>query len=264
MRTPGRFAIIAVCAVAGGATGALVATGAYGPAHRTVTTQGAAASGIADTTARAYTAQQVYRRAAPSVVQITATSDGGGFGGFGDLGRSVSTGTGFVVSRDGLIVTNAHVVDGASTLQVSFGDGSPVNARLVGSDDATDIALLQISPHGRTLQPLTFGDSSTVQVGDDAYAIGDPYGLDRTLTTGVISATKRQISSPSGVAIDDALQTDAALNPGNSGGPLLDSSGRVIGINSQIETSGTDGGSLGIGFAVPSNTVRQVLQRLES
>ena len=139
-----------------------------------------------------------------------------------------------------------------------------MRATLVGSDDSTDIALLRINPNGRTLKPLTLADSSTVQVGDNAYAIGDPYGLDRTLTTGVISAVKRQINSPNGVAIDNAIQTDAALNPGNSGGPLLDASGRVIGVNSQIETSGADGGSVGIGFAVPSDTVRQVIQRLAS
>jgi putative serine protease PepD len=173
------------------------------------------------------------------------------------------------VSKDGLIVTNAHVVDNATSITVQLSGGTAQTARLVGKDDSTDVALLRIDPAGRTLKPLTFADSSTVQVGDAAYAIGNPYGLDHTLTTGVVSATRRRIDAPNGFSISGVIQTDAALNPGNSGGPLLDDQGRVIGINSQIETGSGQGGSssggnVGIGFAVPSNTVRRVVAALEA
>ena len=156
-------------------------------------------------------------------------------------------------------MTNAHVIDGAQSLLVSFGANLDQSrpATVVATDASHDLALLRIDARGLTSPPLALGASSGVQVGDPTYAIGNPYGLDRTLTTGVVSALQRSITAPNGRSIAHVIQTDAALNPGNSGGPLLDGAGRVIGVNSQIAsgTSGSQGGSVGIGFAVPSDTV---------
>jgi S1-C subfamily serine protease len=134
-------------------------------------------------------------------------------------------------------------------------------ARVIGKDDSTDLAVLQIEADGLDLRPLRLGDSDAIEVGDPTVAIGNPFGFDRTLTTGVVSALQRRITAPDGYTIDDVIQTDAAINPGNSGGPLIDASGRVIGINSQIATGGSTG-SVGIGFAVPSNTARTVMREL--
>ena len=189
-------------------------------------------------------------------------------GPYGEPSQGEATGSGFVVSKDGYIATNAHVVEGATDVKVKIGDGEELSAEVVGSDASTDVALLKVDPGAQQLTPLTFADSSQLDVGDATYAIGNPYGLDRTLTTGVVSALQRQITAPNGYSIDNVVQTDAALNPGNSGGPLLDGAGRVIGINSQIESSsngsGETGGNVGIGFAVPSNTVKQVVEQLMS
>ena len=193
-------------------------------------------------------------------VQEESSSPLGGGGG-GTTGTA--TGTGFVVSSNGLIVTNAHVVNGASHVTAKVGDGSEHTATVVGKDESTDLALLRITPGAQHLTPLPLGDSSQISVGDATYAIGDPFGLNGTLTTGVVSALDRSIQSPNGFTIVGAIQTDAALNPGNSGGPLLDGQGQVIGVNAQIEspnssTSG-QGQNSGIGFAVPSDTVRKVV-----
>src|SRR3954464_12483017 len=179
----------------------------------------------------------------------------------------VGTGSGFVISNDGYIVTNAHVVEGSNgQIKAKIGDGKALDAKLVGQDASTDLALLKVS--ATNLKPLALGDSNSVQVGDPAYAIGNPFGLDRTLTTGVISALQRQISSPNGFSIDDVLQTDAAINPGNSGGPLFNGAGQVIGVNSQIESpnanSSGQAGNVGIGFAIPSNTVKTVIEQLKA
>jgi S1-C subfamily serine protease len=178
---------------------------------------------------------------------------------------SEATGSGFVIDKDGLILTNAHVVSAATDIQVTFSDAHTVSAKPVGKDPDTDLALLRVDPGGLDLRPLELGDSGTVQVGDPTVAIGNPFGLERTLTTGVVSALQRRLTAPSGFTIDNVIQTDAALNPGNSGGPLLDASGRVIGINSQIATGGGDGsgGSVGIGFAVPVNTAKRVIPQLK-
>ncbi|HEX6021094.1 MAG TPA: trypsin-like peptidase domain-containing protein [Solirubrobacter sp.] len=190
------------------------------------------------------TPKAVYDSAKDSVAYITTGS---------------GTGSGFVVSEDGYIVTNAHVVDGANgQIKAKIGDRDAVDAKLVGEDASTDIALLKVSANN--LKPLPLGDSDNVQVGDPAYAIGNPFGLDRTLTVGVVSALQRSIDSPNGFSIDDVIQTDAAINPGNSGGPLFNAAGQVIGVNSQIESQ--SGGNVGIGFAVPSNTVKNVIEQL--
>ncbi len=175
------------------------------------------------------------------------------------------SGTGFVIKDDGTIITNAHVVDGKKQAQVVFDDsGKPVDARVLGADQSSDLAVLKIDPDAAPrLRPLALADSDGVKVGDVAVAIGYPLGLDRTVTAGIVSGLGREIEAPNGFSIDKVIQSDASINPGNSGGPLLDEQGRVIGVNSQIATTAGSAGSVGIGFAVPSNTVRQVAPRLE-
>ncbi len=216
------------------------------------------------------TAEQIYRRDAPGVVQITATSvtqaQTDPFNVFpATPQKQQSLGSGFVIDRAGHIVTNYHVIQGAQKIQVSFSGQDEIDATVVGKDPSTDTAVLKIDAHARALTPLTLGNSDAVTVGDSVYAIGNPFGFTRTLTTGVVSAVQRQIEAPNSLKIDHAIQTDAAINHGNSGGPLIDAAGRVIGVTSQIST-GTTGqqGNLGIGFAVPVNTVRQVAAQIIS
>jgi putative serine protease PepD len=210
-------------------------------------------------------ARQIYRRTAPSVVAVqsalgSSAASYSPFGGGGPGRAQTATGSGFVVRPDGLIVTNDHVIDGAQSVLVSFGASLDQSrpAKVVATDPSHDLALLKLDATALKLAPLALGDSTGVQVGDPTYAIGNPYGLDRTLTTGVVSALQRSITAPNGVSIAHVIQTDAALNPGNSGGPLLDGAGRVIGVNSQIAsaTGAGPGGSVGVGFAVPSDTVK--------
>jgi putative serine protease PepD len=207
----------------------------------------------------------IYEHAAPSVVAILATTQTSGL--FG--GTQIDTCSGIVVSAKGLILTNNHVVSGANKIVVQFGggDGPTRTAALVGVDASNDLALLSVKPAGLTLSPLRFGSSAAVRVGDPAFAIGNPYTFDQTLTVGVISALGRTITSPNGASIAGVIQTDAALNPGNSGGPLLNAAGQVIGVNSQIATGGnafaTEGSNSGIGFAIPSATVLADLATLD-
>jgi putative serine protease PepD len=176
------------------------------------------------------------------------------------------SGTGFVIDTDGTIVTNSHVVGSAQSVRVRFGDsGRALPADVRGSDPSNDVAVLHVDPAstGR-LYPLQFADSDQVKVGDSAIAIGNPLGLDRTATAGIVSGLGRTITAPNGFQIDEVIQTDAPINPGNSGGPLLDSKGRVIGVNSQIATSGGGSGNIGIGFAVPANQVRKVVPQIRN
>jgi putative serine protease PepD len=174
------------------------------------------------------------------------------------------SGTGFVIDERGTVVTNAHVVGDASQASVRFGDsGSAVDADVLGSDPSSDLAVLRVDPASApSLRPLALADSDDVRVGDAVVAIGHPFGLDRTATAGIVSGLGREIEAPNGFSIDDVIQTDAAINPGNSGGPLVDVKGRVVGVNSQIATSGAGGGNVGVGFAVPANTVQEVVPRL--
>ena len=210
-------------------------------------------------------AHAIYERATSGVVAILATAQSGGL--FG--GPQSDSGSGIVVSSRGLILTNNHVVSGATRITVQFGgSGGPTReARVVGVDASNDLALLSVTPAGLTLSPLRFGNSASVRVGDPAFAIGNPYTFDQTLTVGVVSALNRTITSPNGVSITGVIQTDAALNPGNSGGPLLDGAGRVIGVNSQIATDPSafvqQGSNSGIGFAIPSATVLADLATLD-
>ena len=213
------------------------------------------------------TAGDIYKRDAPGVVFIRAqivqrTQSPFDFG-LPQVQRGEATGSGFVIDRAGTILTNAHVVNGATKVSVQFQDKQSVTAKVLGKDESTDLALLQVDPAGLKLAPLTLGSSKGVQVGDPAIAIGNPFGLERTLTTGVISAVKRTIRAPNSFEIDDVLQTDAPINPGNSGGPLIDATGKVIGINSQIATGNGSNGSVGIGFAVPIDTAKQIIPDLK-
>jgi S1-C subfamily serine protease len=177
--------------------------------------------------------------------------------------EGLATGTGFVLDKNGYVLTNAHVVEGARVASVRFDEGGDlVDAKVVGRDTSTDIAVLKVDPGDAKLKPLPLGNSNRVHVGDPAIAIGNPFGYDRTVTTGIISALQRQIKAPNGFTIGHVIQTDASINPGNSGGPLMNASGEVIGINSQIATAGSRG-SVGIGFAVPINTAKKVIPQLE-
>jgi putative serine protease PepD len=255
MRTPRTLLVVAVASILGGAAGTGVAIGLRDDGSTTTTTT--AHSAAAESDGPSLSARDIYRQAADSVAYITARQAQGS-----------ATGTGFVVDADGLIVTNEHVVDGSSDVTVKLGDGKAQRADVVGQDKSTDLALLKIDSGGAKLTPLKLADSSKVQIGDATFAIGNPFGLEDTLTTGVVSATERQISAPDGFSINGVLQTDAALNPGNSGGPLLNDQGEVIGVNSQIESSSSGNGSsagsnTGVGFAIPSNTVRKVIASLQ-
>ncbi|HMJ04034.1 MAG TPA: trypsin-like peptidase domain-containing protein [Conexibacter sp.] len=269
MHTPKALLSLTAAAVLGAAGGAVV-VGVAGDAGTTATTTietGAPqATRIADRPAGTLSAEQVYEHANRSVAFISAQVEQQSDSIFGGGEQGEATGTGFVVSEEGLIVTNAHVVEGATAIEVKVGDGAPHPATVVGRDASTDLALLRVDASGETLRPLQLADSGAVDVGDQVYAIGNPYGLDRTLTSGVVSALQRQIQAPNGYSIDGAVQTDAPINPGNSGGPLLDDRGRVIGVNSQIlnGSGGAQGGNVGIGFAVPAATVRTVIAALEA
>ena len=210
------------------------------------------------------TVRDIYKEEGRGVAFVEADGVSSDQSVFGQPNEGTATGSGFVVDKQGTILTNAHVVSGADSVTVSFSeDGEAVDAEVKGVDPSTDLAVLQIDPGDvENLTPMPLGDSSQVEVGDPVVAIGNPFGFQRTVTTGIVSALQRQINAPNGFPIRNIIQTDASINPGNSGGPLLDSDGRVIGINSQIATGGTSQGSVGIGFAVPINTAKALLPDL--
>ena len=221
-------------------------------------------------TARQLTIHQIYNEAAPGVVQVTATSKvttqpDPFLDPFGTPTTQTqqALGSGFVIDKAGHIVTNFHVVQGASKVEVSFSNDERLPATVIGRDPSTDVAVLQVKAHSRAFDPLVLGNSDLVEVGDAVVAIGNPLGEDRSITSGIVSALQRQIVAPNGAPIDHVIQTDAALNHGNSGGPLLNTRGQVIGVNSQIQTDGGDG-NIGIGFAIPVNTVKNVAAQLIS
>ena len=211
----------------------------------------------------ALTAGEVYERAGPAVAFVAAEVGGGSSELGGIPGNSGSaTGSGFLIDDNGTILTNAHVVDGATSVTVKLGeDGETLDAEVLGSDISTDVAVLRVDSTKVTAVPLQLADSDEANVGDAVVAIGNPFGLERTVTTGIVSATGRGISAPDESRIVNAIQTDASINPGNSGGPLLNARGEVLGINSQIQTAGGQG-SVGIGFAVPINTVSHVTDQI--
>jgi S1-C subfamily serine protease len=247
----------------------LIATGAiHSGTTKTVVRQAPLAvpsSNATDSPKSGLTVEQIYNKDGPGVAYIQAkvTQQTSSPFGFPTQQQGVATGSGFVIDKKGDIVTNSHVVDGASQISVRFGNGQDIKATLVGKDVSTDLALLHIDPHATKLHPLPLGDSSKVRVGDPAVAIGNPFGFDRTVTSGIVSALQRQIDAPNNFTIDNVIQTDAAINPGNSGGPLINAAGQVIGINSQIATGGNGNGNVGIGFAIPINTVKAAIPQLE-
>jgi S1-C subfamily serine protease len=206
----------------------------------------------------------IYKKAAPGVAFIRATivETTPGVFGLPDQQPGEATGSGFVLNSEGYIATNAHVVSGARDVQVSFGKSDPVPAKVVGKDLSTDLAVIKVDPSKVKLAPVPLGDSNSLRVGDPVVAIGNPFGFDDTVTTGIVSALGREIQAPNNFSIDHTIQTDAAINPGNSGGPLLDQHGRVVGINAQIATGGASKGSVGIGFAIPVNLAKQVFPEL--
>jgi S1-C subfamily serine protease len=212
---------------------------------------------------------QIYRRDGQGVAFINAKQGEGDSPSINPFGEpegegGTATGSGFLIDTEGHVITNSHVVEGADEVEVKLGSSeASYDAEVVGTDPATDVALLKVDAPVDSLHPLSLGDSSEVEVGDPVVAIGNPFGLDRTVTSGIVSALQRQIQAPNGFSISHVIQTDAAINPGNSGGPLIDASGSVIGINSQIQTGGTSSGNVGIGFAVPINTAREVVREIE-
>jgi S1-C subfamily serine protease len=219
---------------------------------------------------KALSIHDIFQRWSPGVVQITSTSVvnvpqdpffGNPFA--PQQQEQQSLGSGFVIDKAGHIVTNYHVIQGAKSVQVSFSNGDNLKAKVVGSDPSTDIAVLQVHEHSRALTPLLWGNSDETQVGDSVVAIGNPFGYTRSVTAGIVSAVDRPLTSPNKFSIEHAIQTDAALNHGNSGGPLLNARGEVIGVNSQISTGNTgEQGNVGIGFAIPSDTVRTVVAQI--
>ena len=255
---PRATAAAAVCAAAllgaggGAAVVAAVGTGEAGGVRTVTVADGDAAA------ASATSVGEIYEEASRSVVKITVTTSG--TTPLGEGGGGESQGSGFVYDDERHVITNQHVVGDADTATVTLADGTTRDATVVGSDPSTDLAVLEVDAPAADLVPLELADSGELKVGDGVIAIGSPFGLDGTVTTGIVSALHRQITAPNDYAINDAIQTDAAINHGNSGGPLLNANGDVVGVNSQIESE--SGGNDGIGFAVPSNTVEKIAGEL--
>ncbi len=276
------FAIPFLAALVGGGVvvAVIAATGGLGSSSKTVTEIQAAAPVASSATPSSsstaagatnsgggLSAHEIYERTAPSVAYVTSTivrQSESPFG-FGETSQQgTATGSGFVIDSNGTILTNWHVVENEVKVTVSFEHSKTVEAKVIGKNPSQDLAVLRIPTEGLHLHALPLGNSSAVEVGEPVLAIGNPFGLSRTLTTGVISALQRQLTAPNGFTIDNVLQTDAPINPGNSGGPLLNAKGEVIGITSQIETGGSGSdGNIGIGFAVPIDTAKGELPELE-
>jgi putative serine protease PepD len=259
-----RAVLISSGALAFGLAGAGAGAGLYaalGPDNSTKTVvQSTVASTQPVSAASNSSINAIYERTNQGVVDITVSTSQAvsPFGGGQGTGRA--EGSGFVYDKQGDIVTNQHVVSGATSITVRFPTGKTYKAKLVGSDSSTDLAVVRISAPSSELHPLDLGNSDAVQVGDSVIAIGSPFGLAGTVTSGIISALHRTMDAPNNYSIPNSIQTDAPINHGNSGGPLIDASGDVIGVNSQIESD--SGGSDGVGFAVPSNTVRSVVSQI--
>ncbi len=267
---PAAGALVAAALLGGGsALGLAAATGSLDGESVTTTIREQApapAAAAAASSVDGLGVNEIYRRAAPAVVQITSTaaptSEVDPFFGFRtERPAQQALGSGFVLDKQGHIVTNYHVVEGAEQVEVSFSNQDTYDAEVVGTDPSTDLAVLRVDVSSRALAPLALADSDDVRVGDPVVAIGNPFGLDRTATAGIVSALQRLVTAPNGQTIDHVIQTDAPVNQGNSGGPLLNGAGEVIGVNSQI-SSPNGGGNVGIAFAVPSNTVRDVAAQI--
>ena len=262
-------ALVAAAVIGGGvALGIASATGLFDGTETVTVREGSPVPTAAAVAVRnaGLSVNEIYRRASPGVVQITSTTAPRTtvdpfFGFQTEQPAQQALGSGFVIDKAGHIVTNYHVVEGAQQIEVSFSNQDTYKATLVGTDASTDLAVLQVDVSSRALTPLALADSDGVRVGDPVVAIGNPFGLDRTATAGIVSALQRNVTAPNGSNIDHVIQTDAPINHGNSGGPLLNARGEVVGVNSQI-SSPNGGGNVGIGFSVPANTVKSVAGQL--
>jgi S1-C subfamily serine protease len=256
-RTPMIALILVATLVLGAGAGAVAYSTVGSTKTKTVVRQVTVASSEPAAESSAITPAQIYQRAYRGVVEITVDSTQQNP--FGSQ-QQRSQGSGFVIDSKGHIVTNEHVVDGANSVSVRFWNDSVYKATVVGTDPSTDLAVIKVDAPASVLHPLSFGDSDALKVGDTAFALGSPFGLEETFTSGIVSALHRQMEAPNNFTINDSIQTDAAINHGNSGGPLLNARGGVIGVNSQIRSD--SGGSDGVGFAIPSNTVRSIAETL--
>jgi putative serine protease PepD len=245
--------IAAALALGGGAGAAIYAASSDSSGSQSTVVASVPAQSAATVSTTTTTLTQLYKNVSPGVVDITVTSSSAG-------SAAQAEGSGFVIDTSGDIVTNQHVVAGATSIKVRFQDGTVEKATLVGSDQSTDIAVIKVSGDSSLLHPLTFGSSSSLQVGAAVAAIGSPFGLPESMTSGIVSAVNRTITAPNKFSISGAIQTDAAINHGNSGGPLLNMSGQVVGVNAQIESD--SGGNDGVGFAIPSDAVKSVANTL--
>ncbi len=254
-------------ALAGGVIALVVASGS-GSHSSTTTTVTQTSRGFAvptslgATTTRGLTINQIYKRDSPGVVDIVVTStSAGGNGPFGGgTQQTQGEGAGVVYNSNGYILTDEHVVANATSVKVTFQDGRTATAHVVGTDPSTDVGVIHVDVPSSELHPIPFADSNTAQVGDAVVAIGSPFSLPETTTSGIVSQTGRSITAPNNYTITGAIQTDAAINPGNSGGPLLDANGNVLGLNDQIQTN--SGSNAGVGFAIPSNTVDRIANEI--
>jgi S1-C subfamily serine protease len=248
-------AVVAVFAALAFATG-LVSSGGGSTTTREVVASGATpAADVTSNDEGGNTVNEIYKADADGVAFIESK-----------MAEGVASGSGVVLDDEGHVLTNNHVVEGGEQIQVSFeSEGKMYPAEVVGTEPNSDLALLKVDAPASGLHPLKLGDSSKMEVGDPVVAIGNPFDLQRTVTSGIVSALQREIQAPDGVTIDNVIQTDAAINPGNSGGPLINADGEVIGINSQIYTGGEGSeGNVGIGFAIPINTAKEEIAKLES
>ena len=252
-RAAGLVAAAVLCAVAGAAVYAKIDDGNTSTIVRSPT---AAKTTPAAVMTNDLSINQIYDKARDGVVKITVTTQSQqGFG-----GQAQAQGSGWVYDNSGHVVTNDHVVDNATSIKVQFANGKTYNATLVGADASTDLAVIKVDAPASALHPLTVGDSTQLEVGDGVVAIGSPFGLAETVTSGIVSALHREMTSPNNYVISNSIQTDAAINHGNSGGPLFNMRGEVVGVNSQIESD--SGGNDGVGFAIPSATVKSIVSQI--
>ncbi|HEY5659609.1 MAG TPA: trypsin-like peptidase domain-containing protein [Gaiellaceae bacterium] len=263
MKTRRSLLILSAAVVAGALIGAGGGVGTYAALsgdHKTVVRQVPVSDSQPAASTTGLSVNSIYKRTYRGVVDVKVKSQT--TNGFGGSQSQAAEGSGFVYDTSGHVITNQHVVAGATSVNVTFWNGKSYGAHVVGTDPSTDLAVLKVDAPPTILYPLTLDNSNNVQVGDNVVAIGSPFGLSETVTAGIVSALHRQMTSPNNFAIDDSIQTDAAINHGNSGGPLLDNQARVIGVNAQIESD--SGGSDGVGFAIPSNTIKSIAAQLIS
>ena len=241
-----------------GVGGGVLAYSTWGSSTKTVVRQVTVDNSTPASSTDTLSVGEIYRRANKGVVELTVSSTQNSP--FGQSQGQRAQGSGFVYDTSGNVITNEHVVDGATSISVKFWNGATYKGTVVGTDPSTDLAIVHVDAPSSVFVPLSLGDSSKVAVGDGVVAIGSPFGLEETVTSGIVSALHRQIDAPNNFTISDAIQTDAAINHGNSGGPLLDMHGRVIGVNAQIQSD--SGGNEGVGFAIPANTVKSIASQI--